>query len=116
MKKELWSGKYVFPGASGNTHLTGIKFFGRLCDRAGLKNVTLNTLRHSFATVALELGYSEPIVGGLLGHRRHSVTSGYTHLVDRALVEVADRVSSVIASRLEGREGESGTVVSLRKA
>ena len=60
----------------------------------------MHTLRHSYASVALELEYSELTIAGLLGHRSHSVTSRYAHHVDRALVAAADRVSRMIAERM----------------
>jgi site-specific recombinase XerD len=63
---------------------------------AELKDVSLHTLRHSFASVALELGYSELTIGGLIGHTQHSVTSRYAHHVDSALVSAADRVAERI--------------------
>ena len=45
-----------------------------------------------------------------------SVTSRYTHNVDRALVAAADRISAMIAGRLEGREAEGAEVVELIRA
>ncbi len=93
----------VFPAAHGDGHLTDAKLFRRICDEAKLEGVSLHTLRHSFASVALELEYSELTIAGLLGHRSHSITSRYAHHVDRALVEAADRVSDLIAARLAER-------------
>jgi integrase len=95
-------GKFVFPASRGIGHLTDAKLFRRVCADAGLEGVSLHTLRHSFATVALELEYSELTIAGLLGHRSHSVTSRYAHNVDRALVAAADRVSALIARRMDG--------------
>ncbi len=91
---------YVFPAAFGDGHLVGVKVFRQAVERAGLQDVTIHTLRHSYASVALELEYSELTIAGLLGHRSHSVTSRYAHHVDRALVAAADRASAVIADRM----------------
>ncbi len=71
-----------------------------LTEAAGLKGVTCHTLRHSFATVAGELEYSELTVGGLLGHTRKTVTGKYVHKVETALSAAADQVSAVIAERM----------------
>lgn len=90
----------VFPAAFGDGHLVGVKVFRQAVERAGLQDVTMHTLRHSYASVALELEYSELTIAGLLGHRSHSVTSRYAHHVDRALVAAADRVSRMIAERM----------------
>ena len=57
--------------------------------------------RHTFASVAGDLGFSELTIAGLLGHSARSVTQGYVHL-DTALVVAADRVSAEIAKMLDG--------------
>ena len=106
---------YVFPASSGDGHLKDAKLFGRICAAAKLNDVTLHTLRHSFASVALELEYSEMTVGGLLGHRVNSITSLYAHHVDKALVAAADRVSGIIVMRMEGNEAKSADVIELRR-
>ena len=41
-------------------------------------------------------GENLPLVGKLLGHRRHSTTAGYAHLADARLVEAAEKVGSII--------------------
>ena len=76
------------------------KVLARVC-KTGLKGVTPHVLRHTFASVAGDLGYSELTIAGLLGHAGGSVTAGYVHL-DAALVTAADRVSSVLAATLDG--------------
>ena len=43
-------------------------------------------------------GENLPLVGKLLGHRRHSTTAGYAHLADAHLVETAEKVGITIAS------------------
>ena len=94
--------KYVFPAAMNGEHVTDARIFKRACQTANLEEVSLHTLRHSFASVALELEYSELTVGGMLGHRFSSITSRYAHHVDKALVAAADRVSVIIAERMDG--------------
>ena len=102
---------FAFPASRGDGHLVDAKVFQRGCEEAGLEGVTIHTLRHGFASVALELEYSELTIAGLLGHRSSSVTSRYAHHVDRALVAAADRISALIAARMEGREAEGADVV-----
>ena len=101
--------EYVFPAVRGDGHLTDVKVFRVACEAAELDGVSLHTLRHSFASVALELEYSELTIAGLLGHRSHSITSRYAHHVDRALLAAADRVSRLIAERM-GLAGEGKNV------
>lgn len=107
---------FVFPAHRGNGHLTDVKVFKKACEKAGLEGVTLHVLRHSFASTALELEYSELTIAGLLGHRSHSVTSRYAHHIDRALAAAADRVSALIAARMAGREADGADVVELHGA
>jgi len=105
--------EYAFPASHGEGHMTDAKLFKKICKAAELEDVSLNVFRHSFASTALELEYSELTIAGLLGHRTHSITSRYAHHVDRALVSAADRVSAVIAARMEGRDFISADVVDL---
>lgn len=42
--------------------------------------------------------------GKLLGRRRHATTAGYAHLADGHLVKTAERIGSLIADALAGRE------------
>lgn len=82
----------------------------RICAKIELKNVTPHVLRHTFASIAGDLGFSELTIAGLLGHTAGSVTSGYVHL-DTALVTAADRVSGVIADALDGRPSAKVTPI-----
>ena len=106
--------EFVFRAARGDSCLTDVKQFRAVCEKAKLAGVSLHTLRHSFASVGLELEYSELTIAGLLGHRSHSVTSRYAHHVDRALIAAADRISGVIALRMAGRKAEGAEVITLR--
>jgi integrase len=63
-----------------------------------LTKLTPHGLRHSFASLANELGYTEPTIAALLGHSQHSITSRYIHHVDKALVAAADHISGKIAN------------------
>jgi integrase len=93
--------KWVFPADHGKGHFIGVrKVLGRVSRKAELKGVTPHILRHTFASVAGDLGYSELTIAGLLGHVSGSVTSGYVHL-DAALITAADRVSGAIAAALD---------------
>lgn len=87
---------YVFPSDVGDRHFVGLpRVFERVCARAEIDDVTLHTLRHTFASVAGNLNFSELTIKGLLGHSARGVTQGYVHL-DRALVLAADAVSAEI--------------------
>jgi integrase len=93
---------YVFPADVGCGHFVGLpKVFERVCRRAEIEDATLHTLRHTFASVAASLNFSELTIAGLLGHAARGVTQGYIHL-DRALVLAAEAVSAELARHLDG--------------
>ena len=93
---------FIFPADWGDGHFIGVvRVLGRVCAKAKLKDVTPHVLRHTFASVAGDLGFSEVTIAGLLGHSARGVTQGYAHL-DTALVVAADRVSAEIAQMLDG--------------
>jgi site-specific recombinase XerD len=95
--------EWVFPADRGEGHYVGLpKVLQRVAARAKVAGVTPHVLRHTFASVAADLGFSELTIAGLLGHSAGSVTSGYVHL-DTALVAAADRVSATIAKVLDGK-------------
>ena len=58
--------------------------------------------RHTYGSVATELGYSELTVKGLIGHAKIGTTQLYMHVPDPALLMAADRVAARIAVALEG--------------
>ena len=88
---------YVFPADIGEGHFVGApRVLGRIAKRAGIAKLSLHTLRHTFASMAAELGFSELTIAGLLGHSARGVTQRYVHL-DEALIIVADRVSQRIS-------------------
>lgn len=99
---------WLFPAARGNGHLVGLpKALARVCDKAKIEGVTAHVLRHTFAAVAAELGYSELTIAGLLGHAVPGITARYAHVPDSALVSAANTVSANIAAALAG-EAQKG--------
>ena len=72
-----------------------------VCADAGLGRLRLHDLRHTAASQAVMAGENLPLVGKLLGHRRHRTTAGYAHLADAHLVAAAELVGSIIAAAME---------------
>jgi len=102
-QKKVEGAQWIFPADGGAKGFVGApRIFKRLCEEAKLEEVTLHTLRHTFASVAADLGYSELTIAGLLGHRGSSVTARYAHVPDRALMSAADHVASHIDWALKG--------------
>lgn len=69
-------------------------------EHAHLGKLRLHDLRHTAASQAVMSGESIPLVGKLLGHRRHETTAGYTHLEDGHLIETAEKVGNTIAEAM----------------
>ena len=69
----------------------------RLRGRAGLEDVRIHDLRHSYASRALALGESLPMIGRLLGHREIETTARYAHLARDSIHDAATRVAESIA-------------------
>lgn len=79
--------------------------FRRACRRAGVLDVGLHDLRHSYASWQLQAGVSLARVGELLGHVSPVTTARYAHLVPR--MDDAEVVSAVPAPRLPHGEGSA---------
>ena len=95
---EVPGNPWVIPGAKPGQRLSSL--FGpwrRVRTRAGLDDVRIHDLRHSYASRALALGESLPVIAKLLGHAQVQTTARYTHLTRDAVRDAAVRVAEGIA-------------------
>lgn len=114
--RPLEGNPYVLPGDKTGRYFLGLpKAWARIRKRAGLDDVRLHDLRHSFASVAVSGGDSLYLVGKLLGHRQSRTTEVYAHLADDPLRAVADRTAGQIAAAMKGRDEIGAEVVELPK-
>ena len=92
------AGPLVFTASRGNGVMSGFpRFFARILDAGELPaDITPHVLRHSFASVASDLGLSEPTIAALIGHKGQSMTGRYVHSADAVLLAAADQVASRI--------------------
>lgn len=98
------SNPYVICGAKQEAHLVNLeKPWRRIRKAAGLDDVRLHDLRHTFASVAARNGLSLPVIGALLGHSQPATTARYAHLSADPLREAAGRIAGEIAGRLSGK-------------
>ena len=89
---------WVVPGARPGSHMTDIDgAWQSIRARAGLHDVRIHDIRHSFASRALALGEGLPIIGRLLGHRQAETTARYAHLDRDAVRNSVERVAIRIA-------------------
>lgn len=92
---------YVITGTIEGQHLTDMqKPWRRLRKRAGLDDLRIHDLRHSFASDALQLGEDLTMIGRLLGHTQVQTTARYAHLKTDPIRAAANKVSDAIALAL----------------
>ena len=111
------SAERVFPATRGDGPMVGFKKFWPKIAKFGElpADITPHVLRHSFASLAGDLGFSEPTIAALVGHKGHSITSRYVHAADAVLLAAADAVANRTAE-LMGEEKPAADVVPLRAA
>jgi integrase len=104
---------FVCVGRDGSKHLVNIqKAWTRIRKRAGLDDVRLHDLRHSFASVGAAGGLSLLMIGKLLGHKEQGTTEKYAHLIGDPMKEASDLIGNRIAAAMAGNQAE---VIELRK-
>jgi integrase len=113
----LLPGDRVFPATRGDGPMVGFKKFWPKITKLGEvpADITPHVLRHSFASLAGDLGYSEPTIAALVGHKGHTITSRYVHAADAVLLAAADAVANR-TTELMGERKPEADVVPLRAA
>ena len=94
-RKSTW----VFPSPRTTRSLTTTpveRLWQRVRSEAGLQDVRLHDLRHTYASIAVMQGESVLIIGRLLGHNNPETTLKYTHLADGRVREAARAMGSVL--------------------
>lgn len=93
---EIVGNPHFFPSAVGDGPFTAVSdCLKRVCGLAGITGVTPHTLRHTFGSVAGDLGFSELTIRAMLGHASQNVTQDYVH-IDEALKLAVQRTSDEI--------------------
>lgn len=93
--------EWVFPGERGDGHYDSLgKEWNRIRKAAGISDVRIHDLRHTFASFGAGGGVGLPLIGGILGHSQASTTQRYAHLADTPLRAAANVIGSEIAANL----------------
>jgi len=91
--------KWLFPAPDKERHITirtAQRVFEKACKIAGIKkNVTIHSLRRSFATHLLENGIDLRYIQELLGHKSSKSTEIYTHLGTRDFVRIKNPLNQI---------------------
>jgi integrase len=112
----------VFPPSRGDGLMTGYpKFWAKIAGLAKLQDgsklpadITPHVFRHSFASLASDLGYSEGTIAALVGHKGRTITSRYIHSADDVLIAAADAVANKTAELMRERR-PNAKVIPLRR-
>ena len=98
--------QWVFPGRKKGARLVNLNdSWDRVRKHAGLEDVRLHDLRHSFASRALALGEGLPMIGDLLGHRMVTTTARYAHLARDSVRHATANVGDDLGPRLAPPDG-----------
>jgi integrase len=102
--KKLEENPYVITGKKEGSRLTDLQHpWRRIRAKAGLDDVRIHDLRHSYASGALALGEGLPMIGKLLGHTQVQTTARYAHLANDPVKTAAGRVSDAIGAAMLGK-------------
>lgn len=97
---------YVFPNASGKPISDPRAAWDAIRQRSGVTDLTLHGLRHTFASVALDIGLPYEVRQALIGHKAEGMTAQYSHVRPEVLREAADRVATALCTQMQfGRHG-----------
>ena len=99
---QLPGNPYVFPSPVTGRPCASLHFpWHRIRTEAGLSDVRLHDLRHTFASVLINKGKRLYTVQRLLGHANARATQRYAHLDQQSLVEATEAMGSLVSSALK---------------
>jgi integrase len=109
-------GPFVIAGAKpGEAYKNLTRAWGTAREYAGLQDVRLHDLRHSYASLAAGRGVSLQMIGKLLGHKVAATTLRYSHLARDQVASVNDELDAAMTAAIEKRPARDANVVRLRQ-
>jgi len=106
---------YVIVGEAKDKPRSDLKRpWKRITTHAGLPDLRLHDLRHSFASVGVASGMGLPIVGKLLGHASPSTTARYAHIAEDVSRRALNTIENTIAAEI-GLSIETADVVPMKR-
>lgn len=85
--------QFLFPGHVDGKPIQCIKkFWSEVRAAAGLSDVRIHDLRHTFGSHLASEGYTDAIIGRLMGHTQTQTTRRYSHLADDPLRDAVNKV------------------------
>jgi integrase/recombinase XerD len=107
LRKQVRPGSWLFPGQGGK-HLSPRqlnRLFHQAADAAGIeRQVSLHSLRHSFATHLLENNTDIRVIQTLLGHKKLETTARYSHVASKTLLDVRSPLDRLPLGKKNGKK------------
>jgi integrase len=98
----LKNNPFVLPGLVEGQHLVNLqKPWRRVRKEAGLEDVRLHELRHSFASISVGLGGTLPVIGRVLGHSQPGTTARYAYVADKVASELVEAAGALIGQAIQ---------------
>lgn len=98
--------EWVFPSVRGDGPLNGLqKVWTSICAKAQVDGVTIHSLRHTFASAAVNGGGSIYLAAKVLGHADIKTTQGYSHADNDAVLAMATTTAESLAKRFKVIDG-----------
>lgn len=95
MKQRDRDSRFVIAGRRGNKPLVNLQKPWRIVRQmAGIEDVRLHDLRHTYASLGAGLGMSLPLLGRLLGHSQPATTNRYAHLAQDPVRLAAETIDN----------------------
>ena len=99
---------FIVEGRWDNTHITDLQHpWRRIRGLAGLDDVRIHDLRHTYASIAVSGGMPIQMVGRLLGHTQIQTTMRYAHLADDPVRAAAEENGAAIFASMQSKKGPS---------
>jgi len=90
IKRQSRSSEYVFALQQGRP---ASNLFPPWLKLKLAKDITQHTLRHSYASLAGDMGFADSTIARLLGHKQSSITSRYIHM-EKSVIEASNLVAA----------------------
>ena len=101
---------WVFPSPiNPDRARTELDLWKRVRKLAGIEDVRIHDLRHTFASQAAMQGIPLPVVARLLGHAQVQMTLRYAHVSDRDVEAAAERIGGVMSGIMNKSPAQSET-------
>ena len=114
----VFGNEFVIAGGKAGRPYVGLdKVWGRIRISAGLPNVRLHDLRHTYASIGAGASFGLPIIGKLLGHTQAQTTARYSHLAADPLRKAVDTIAATISAAMDRRPNSnpaSANVLSIK--